>query len=158
MFRKCRFACVLPAAIAATDSDDRGRDIVVSNPESGGLPRAGQKGQKFRMRVSQMSPITDVGVLNFCQRSRTGASMRILIACTIVLTAAIGLGGCFFHGWHQQAVTTQPLTRFAQRALMVLQPTLRQMPTPVENFSTGVFPVCDLIGWTKLKDVRRLPI
>jgi hypothetical protein len=35
--------------------------------------------------------------------------MRIIIVCTIVLTAAIGLGGCFFHGWHQQAVTTQPL-------------------------------------------------
>jgi len=29
------------------------------------------------------------------------------------------------------------------------------MPTPVENFSTGVFPFCDLIGWTKLKGVRR---
>jgi hypothetical protein len=34
--------------------------------------------------------------------------MRILIVCAIVLTAAIGLGGCFFH-WHQQAVVTQPL-------------------------------------------------
>src|SRR6478736_4960528 len=39
-----------------------GRDIVVSNPESGGLPRAGQKGQKFQMHVSQMSPTTDVRV------------------------------------------------------------------------------------------------
>jgi hypothetical protein len=31
------------------------------------------------------------------------------------------------------------------------------MPTPVENFSTGVFPFCGLIGWTKLKGVSRLP-
>ena len=29
----------------------------------------------------------------------------------------------------------------------------RQMATPVENFSTGVFPFCDLIGSTKLKGV-----
>jgi hypothetical protein len=33
--------------------------------------------------------------------------MRVLIVCAIVLAAAMGLGGCFFH-WHQQAVVTQP--------------------------------------------------
>jgi hypothetical protein len=36
--------------------------------------------------------------------------MRVLIVCAIALTATVGLGGCFFHGgWHQKAVTTQPL-------------------------------------------------
>jgi len=34
--------------------------------------------------------------------------MRTLIVCAVMLTAAIGLGGCFFH-WHQQAVVTQPV-------------------------------------------------
>jgi hypothetical protein len=34
--------------------------------------------------------------------------MRIFIVCTIMLMAVMGLTGCF-HGWHQQAVTTQPL-------------------------------------------------
>jgi hypothetical protein len=42
-------------------------------------------------------------------RESGGITMRILIVCAIALTAAMGLGGCFFHGWHQQAVTTQPL-------------------------------------------------
>jgi hypothetical protein len=32
--------------------------------------------------------------------------MRILIACTIVISAALGLAGCFHH---QQAVVQQPL-------------------------------------------------
>jgi hypothetical protein len=32
--------------------------------------------------------------------------MRILIACSIVIAAAIGLGGCFHH---EQAVVQQPL-------------------------------------------------
>ena len=35
--------------------------------------------------------------------------MRMLIICAIALMGTMGLGGCFFHGWHQQAVTTQPL-------------------------------------------------
>jgi hypothetical protein len=33
--------------------------------------------------------------------------MRILIACAIIISAAVGLGGCFAH--HQQAVAAQPL-------------------------------------------------
>jgi hypothetical protein len=33
--------------------------------------------------------------------------MRVLIALAIALSAAIGVGGCFFH--HEQAVETQPL-------------------------------------------------
>ena len=33
--------------------------------------------------------------------------MRVFIACAIILTAAIGLGGCWGH--HEQAVVTQPL-------------------------------------------------
>jgi len=33
--------------------------------------------------------------------------MRVLLACAIIISAAIGLGGCFAH--HQQAVATQPL-------------------------------------------------
>ena len=32
--------------------------------------------------------------------------MRVLLACTIIITAAIGLGGCWWH--HQAAVVTQP--------------------------------------------------
>jgi hypothetical protein len=47
---------------------------------------------------------------NISDRELGGITMRILIVCAIALTATIGLGGCFFHGgWHQQAVTTQPL-------------------------------------------------
>ena len=42
-------------------------------------------------------------------RESGGITMRILIVCAIALTATMGLEGCFFHGWHQQAVTTQPL-------------------------------------------------
>jgi hypothetical protein len=38
-----------------------------------------------------------------------GMTMRIFIVCAILVTVAMGLGGCFWHGWHQQAVTTQPL-------------------------------------------------
>ena len=39
-----------------------------------------------------------------------GRSMRVLMACAII-TAAVGLGGCFFHGGfhHQQAAVAQPL-------------------------------------------------
>jgi hypothetical protein len=33
--------------------------------------------------------------------------MRVFIACAIILTAAIGLGGCWWH--HNQQVVTQPL-------------------------------------------------
>jgi hypothetical protein len=32
--------------------------------------------------------------------------MRILMICAIVLTATVGLGGCFHH---EKAVATQPL-------------------------------------------------
>jgi hypothetical protein len=42
-------------------------------------------------------------------RESGGTIMRIFIVCAILVTAAMGLGGCFWHGWHQQAVTTQPL-------------------------------------------------
>ena len=34
-------------------------------------------------------------------------SMRVFIACAIILTAAIGLGGCFGH--HEKAVMAEPL-------------------------------------------------
>jgi len=33
--------------------------------------------------------------------------MRVLLACAIIISTALGLGGCFWH--HQQAVATQPL-------------------------------------------------
>jgi hypothetical protein len=36
-----------------------------------------------------------------------GADMRVLLAFAIIISAAIGMGGCFWH--HQQAVQTQPL-------------------------------------------------
>jgi len=32
--------------------------------------------------------------------------MRVLLACAIIISAAIGMGGCFWH--HQAAVVTQP--------------------------------------------------
>jgi hypothetical protein len=37
--------------------------------------------------------------------------MRAFMACAIIITAAVGLGGCFFHGGfhHQQAAVAQPL-------------------------------------------------
>ena len=34
-------------------------------------------------------------------------SMRLFLACAIIITATIGLGGCFGH--HEKAVATQPL-------------------------------------------------
>jgi len=33
--------------------------------------------------------------------------MRVFIACAIIVTAAIGLGGCFHH---EQAVAMQPIS------------------------------------------------
>jgi hypothetical protein len=33
--------------------------------------------------------------------------MRVLIACAIVISATIGLGGCFGH--HEKAVVQEPL-------------------------------------------------
>jgi hypothetical protein len=33
--------------------------------------------------------------------------MRAFLAIAIIISAAIGMGGCFWH--HQQAVQTQPL-------------------------------------------------
>ena len=38
---------------------------------------------------------------------RRGISMRVFIACAIILTAAIGLGGCWGH--HEKAVVQEPL-------------------------------------------------
>jgi hypothetical protein len=35
-----------------------------------------------------------------------GTTMRALIVCAIIITTAVGLGGCFHHA---QAVTQQPL-------------------------------------------------
>jgi hypothetical protein len=32
--------------------------------------------------------------------------MRVFLACAIIITAALGLGGCFHH---EQAVASQPL-------------------------------------------------
>jgi hypothetical protein len=59
--------------------------------------------------VSKMPPITEAWELKSVSENREG-TMRILIVCALALTATMGLGGCFFHGgWHQQAVTTQPL-------------------------------------------------
>jgi len=37
----------------------------------------------------------------------TEISMRVFIACAIILTAAIGLGGCWGH--HEKAVVAEPL-------------------------------------------------
>jgi hypothetical protein len=34
-------------------------------------------------------------------------SMRVFIACAIILTAAVGLGGCWGH--HEKAVMAEPL-------------------------------------------------
>jgi hypothetical protein len=44
----------------------------------------------------------------YCQIQATKGEliMRALIVCAIVITAAVGLGGCFHHA---QAVTQQPL-------------------------------------------------
>src|SRR6476646_11657430 len=59
--------------------------------------------------LSRLTPYALPNLLPVVAWASGGISMRIIIVCTIVLAAAIGLGGCFFHGWHQQAVTTQPL-------------------------------------------------
>jgi hypothetical protein len=36
-----------------------------------------------------------------------GISMRVFIACAIILSAAVGLGGCWGH--HEKAVVAEPL-------------------------------------------------
>ena len=33
--------------------------------------------------------------------------MRILIACAVIISAAVGLGGCFGH--HEKAIVQEPL-------------------------------------------------
>jgi hypothetical protein len=38
---------------------------------------------------------------------KRGISMRVFIACAIILTAAVGLGGCWGH--HEKAVVAEPL-------------------------------------------------
>ena len=40
-------------------------------------------------------------------RQEGGTSMRILIACAIIISAAVGLGGCWGH--HEKAVVQEPL-------------------------------------------------
>lgn len=36
-----------------------------------------------------------------------GTAMRVLIACAIIITTTLGLGGCFGH--HEKAVVSEPL-------------------------------------------------
>ena len=37
-----------------------------------------------------------------------GGQMRVLLACAIIITAAVGLAGCFHH---QQATYAEPIAR-----------------------------------------------
>jgi hypothetical protein len=37
-----------------------------------------------------------------------GSQMRVLLACAIIITAAVGLAGCFHH---QQATYAEPIAR-----------------------------------------------
>ena len=74
---------------------------------------------KHRIRLARRPQTLEICVQNATNHRRMGANMnvresggmtmRIFIVCAILVTAAMGLGGCFWHGWHQQAVTTQPL-------------------------------------------------
>ena len=43
---------------------------------------------------------------NMMPKFKKGVTMRALIVCAIVITAAVGLAGCFHHA---QTVTQQPL-------------------------------------------------
>jgi hypothetical protein len=40
-------------------------------------------------------------------RKNGGLAMRLFIACAIIISTCIGLGGCFGH--HEKAVITEPL-------------------------------------------------
>jgi hypothetical protein len=62
----------------------------------------------FQFFVAFLSHRPDRTSASLCLREiERGTDMRILIACAIIISAAVGLGGCFWH--HQQAVATQPL-------------------------------------------------
>ena len=41
------------------------------------------------------------------RRGNGGPAMRVLIACAIIITTTLGLGGCFGH--HEKAVVSEPL-------------------------------------------------
>jgi len=62
----------------------------------------------FRLAVSKRSPSLIARVLLFPWTETLAGDrpMRALIVCAIVITAAIGLSGCFHHA---ETVTQQPL-------------------------------------------------
>jgi hypothetical protein len=41
------------------------------------------------------------------RRGNGGLAMRLFIACAIIISTAVGLGGCFGH--HEKAVMAEPL-------------------------------------------------
>jgi hypothetical protein len=57
-------------------------------------------------KVSQLSraKASIVETINYGER---GIAMRVFIACAIIISAAIGLAGCFGH--HEKAVMAEPL-------------------------------------------------
>ncbi|MGH6791358.1 MAG: hypothetical protein ACRECF_01275 [Methyloceanibacter sp.] len=70
---------------------------------------AGQRAVLFDSSVAQVSQLSAGERIIVIDRNegKWGIAMRVFIALAIVISAAIGLGGCFGH--HEKAVVTEPL-------------------------------------------------
>jgi hypothetical protein len=51
--------------------------------------------------------LLEEALMVYLEDSNGGRSMRLLIICAIVITAGVGLAGCFHH---QQAVVAEPIS------------------------------------------------
>ena len=61
---------------------------------------------RFKCVGNATNPTRNQPMVRLPRDLKRGAKMRALIVCAIVITASIGLAGCFHHS---QAVTQEPL-------------------------------------------------
>jgi hypothetical protein len=70
---------------------------------------AGQRAVLFDSSVAQVSQLSAGERIIVMDRNegKWGIAMRVFIACAIIITAALSLGGCVGH--HEKAVSAEPL-------------------------------------------------
>ena len=70
------------------------------------VPLSAVAGPIFCLTVTQRSPFPRKNGLASIQTQMGDENMRVLIICALVITATVGVSGCFHH---QKAVTQEPL-------------------------------------------------